>query len=102
MLRGLRAPLFTVLFATFTLTAGTSFADEACKLAKGDSRVAKACADGGVKKAKAEMKEMVKEGKAKGVKVDCDDCHKDDSHYDQLTAEGKEKFKKLLAAIDKK
>jgi hypothetical protein len=103
MLRRLRAPLFTVVFATLTATAGTSFADDACKLAtKGDSRVAKACADGGVKKAKAEMKEMVKEGKAKGVKLDCDDCHKDDTHYDQLTGEAKDKFKKLLAALDKK
>jgi hypothetical protein len=102
MFRGLRAALLTVLFATLTATAGTAFADNDCKLAKGDSRVAKACAKGGVKEAKAEMKAMVKEGKAGGVKVDCDDCHKDDTHYDQLTAEGKEKFKKLLAAIEKK
>jgi hypothetical protein len=105
MLRGLRSTLLSsILMAAVVSVAGTSYAaDEPCKLAtKGDSRVAKACAEGGIKKAKAEMKEMVKQGKAAGVKMDCDDCHKDDVHYDQLTAEGKDKFKKLLAALDKK
>src|SRR6478672_5043008 len=105
MLRGLRPTLLSVLMAMATTVsvAGTSYADDACKLAtKGDSRVAKACADGGIKKAKAEMKDMVKQAKANGVKMDCDDCHKDDVHYDQLTAEGKDKFKKLVAALDKK
>ena len=102
MFRGLRPMLFAALAATLMALSGTSFADD-CKLAvKGDSRVAKACAAGGIKAAKAEMKEMIKLAKAGGVKMDCDDCHKDDTHYDQLTAEGKDKFKKLLAAIDKK
>jgi hypothetical protein len=73
-----------------------------CALATGDSRVARACAKGGIKQAKAEMKEMVKEAKAAGVKMECDDCHKDDSHYDQLTADAKDKLKKLLAAIDRR
>jgi hypothetical protein len=104
MLRGLRATLLTGVLASVAL-AGTSFAEDSapCKLAtKGDTRVAKACTDGGIKKAKAVMKEMLKEGKTAGVKMDCDDCHKDDTHYDQLTAEAKDKFKKLVAALDKK
>jgi hypothetical protein len=103
MFRGLRPTLLTVLLTALVSVSGTSFADDACKLAtKGDSRVAKACASGGVKAAKAEMKEMLKQGKSAGVKMDCDDCHKDDTHYDQLTTEGKDKFKKLLAALEKK
>jgi hypothetical protein len=104
MFRGLRPTFLTVLLAGLVSVSSTSFADDpACKLAtKGDSRVAKACASGGVKAAKAEMKEMLKQGKSAGVKMDCDDCHKDDTHYDQLTNEAKDKFKKLLAALEKK
>lgn len=73
-----------------------------CKLAtKAESDVGKACAEGGVKKAKGVMKDMVKRAKAAGTKFDCDDCHKEDD-FSQLTADGAEKFKKLLAAIAKK
>jgi hypothetical protein len=82
---------------------GSSFAqDGKCKVATtGDSPVAKACKDGGIKAAKATMKDMVKKAKAAGVKMDCDDCHKDDTSY-ELTADGKDKFKKMMAAVEKK
>ena len=100
MSRALRA-MFLSAVLSFSSLASQALADD-CKLAKGDTRVAKACAEGGVKKAKEEMKAMVKLAKGAGVKMECDDCHKDDQHYDQLTSEGKEKFKKLLAALEKK
>lgn len=68
---------------------------EPCKIAtKGSSAVARACAEGGIPKAKAIMKAMVKQGRAAGVSYECDDCHNDDGG---LTADVKEKFSKLLA-----
>lgn len=45
------------------------------------------------------MKTMVKEGKAVGMKLNCDDCHKDDEDYAQLAKDAHQKLDKLLAAI---
>ncbi len=91
------------------LVGSTAFArpgraeGEKCKRATGqDGVIDKACAEGGIKKAKQVMKELVKAAKANGVKFDCDDCHKDDAKYDILADDAKEKFKKLLAAAQKK
>jgi hypothetical protein len=79
-------------------TAGYTGPD-ACKLAvKGTSPVAQACRDGGVKAAKATMKELVAKAKANGQKFRCDDCHKDPQDNTKLAADAPEKFKKLLAA----
>jgi len=69
-----------------------------CTIAtKGDSPVAKACAEGGIPKAKTAMKDLAKRARANGTKLQCDDCHKDDVKY-ELTADARDKFKKLLAA----
>jgi hypothetical protein len=77
---------------------GYSGADP-CQLAtKGDSPVAKACREGGIKSAKAAMKELVKGGRAAGVRYQCDDCHLNDADYAQLTKGAEDKFAKLLAA----
>ena len=79
-------------------TAGYTGPD-ACKLAvKGSSPVAQACRDGGVKAAKATMKELVNKAKANGQKFRCDDCHKDPQDNTKLAADAHERFKKLLAA----
>jgi hypothetical protein len=70
-----------------------------CKLAiKGDSPVAKACREGGVKQAKAVMKDLVKRAKDSGAKFRCDDCHKDPQDFTKLAADAKTRFKELLAA----
>jgi hypothetical protein len=79
-------------------TAGYTGPDP-CKLAvKGDSPVAQACRDGGVKAAKATMKELVAKAKANGQKFKCDECHKDPQDNTKLTADARDRFKKLLAA----
>jgi hypothetical protein len=73
---------------------------DACKHAvKGDSPVAKACAEGGVKQAKTVMKDLVKQAKASGTTFRCDDCHADTNDFAKLAADAPEKFKKLLAAV---
>ena len=67
---------------------------------KGDNQVVKACAAGGLKRAKATMKAMQKAAKEKGLKHECDDCHKDESAGDwTITKDGEEKFKKMLAVL---
>jgi hypothetical protein len=79
-------------------TAGYTGPDP-CKLAvKGNSPVAQACRDGGVKAAKATMKDLVAKAKANGVKFRCDDCHKDPQDNSKLAADTPEKFKRLIAA----
>jgi RNA polymerase sigma factor (sigma-70 family) len=76
-------------------------ADGKCHLAvKGDSEVAIACREGGVKKAKATMKTLVKLGKARGLKFECDGCHRDGEAGNWTLQDGaRESFKKLLAAV---
>src|SRR5438034_747551 len=86
---------------TMGLFAATSRAadDNKCTIAvKDDNAVVKACNDGGIKRAKAAMKSMQKLGKEKGVKFECDDCHKDESAGNwTLNKDAQDKFKKLLA-----
>ena len=77
-----------------------AIADEPCRIAKGSSPVAKACAEGGIARAKQVMKEMIKQGRAAGVKLECDECHKEPARYDVLTADARDKFKKLQQAIE--
>jgi hypothetical protein len=81
---------------------GSAEAQSGCKVAKGDSVIAKACAEGGLLKAKQTMRAMVKQGRAAGTKFDCADCHADEDHHEKLTADAKEKFAKLLAVVQKK
>jgi hypothetical protein len=69
-----------------------------CKLARGDSPVARACNQGGIRAAKTAMKDLVKAAKSKGLRLECDECHKSDEDFSQLTDSAKDKFKQLLAA----
>jgi hypothetical protein len=104
MVRILRGML--VLFAAGSIVAmaarEAAAVDKPCTIAtKGDSPVAKACASEGLVGAKRAMRDLVKAGKKAGTKFECDDCHKNDVGYD-LTAEARDKFKKLLAAVEGK
>ncbi len=76
-----------------------------CKLAtKGDSVVAKACHEGGISKAKAVMKDLVSQAKKKsGKALECKTCHDgiEDSRYDLLTKDARDRFKEMLAAVEK-
>ena len=63
----------------------------------GTGIIDQACARGGIKEAKVVMKDMVKKAKKQGMKIDCDNCHKDDSDWSQLAPDAKDRFKELLA-----
>ena len=98
------ALLAGVLAVTWlTITPGTARAADAnkCTIAtKDDNPVVQACKDGGIKKAKATMKNMQKSAKEKGMKVECDDCHKDESAGNWTLNKGAEdKFKKMLDLV---
>jgi hypothetical protein len=74
-----------------------------CTMAtKGDSPVAKACREGGIKAAKVSMKELLKSARANGVKYQCDDCHINDTDYAQLGKGAEDKFARLVAAANRK
>jgi hypothetical protein len=102
MSRLVRGVLVAGLLGGALAVAAPGFAADGapCTIAKdSDSAVGKACKEGGIPAAKKAMKDMVKKAKAGGVKFDCDDCHSDDTAY-KLTDDSKEKFKKMLAAIE--
>ena len=84
--------------AVVALPALSARADEACKLAKAGSPMAKPCAEGGIKKAKEAMKNLVREGRKAGVKMECDECHKDPARYDVLADDARAKLEKLMKA----
>src|SRR5262245_40960814 len=98
MLRAALAAAFcSALFIGTAVRTGR--ADGECKVAKDEkTEVGKACKEGGIKRAKAVMKAMVKTAKKNGQKFECDTCHKDEEQW-ELTAEGKDKFKELLKAV---
>jgi hypothetical protein len=74
-----------------------------CTMAtKGDSPVARACRENGVKGAKVAMKEMLKVARSNGVRFQCDDCHINDTDYAQLGQGAEDKFARLLAATTRK
>ena len=94
--------LVLVAVGLVTTTGGEVAAEQPCNIAtKGDSPVAKACAEGGLVSAKRAMRDLVKKGKAAGAKFECDDCHKNDTGYD-LTPQARDNFKRLMAAVDGK
>ena len=99
MSRLFTSALFAGLLCVTTLTATGQAADDKnkCTIAvKGDNPVTKACKEGGIKRAKATMKAMQKAAKDKGMKVECDDCHKDEAGGDwTLNKDAEEKFKKM-------
>jgi hypothetical protein len=77
--------------------------NEPCRRAiKGDSPVALACREGGVRGAKATMKELVKEARGAGLKLACDDCHIDSTDFSRLNAEAPDKFRNLLATVGRR
>jgi hypothetical protein len=87
----------TICVAALT-RADNAFAGGKCTIAvKGDSPTAKACAKGGRDAAKKVMKEMVTAAGAKGVKFQCDSCHKDMETY-ELGKNAVDDYKKLQAA----
>jgi hypothetical protein len=97
MVRKLIATLVIGGFAAFSAGA-VSAAGNDCTIAKATDTnpVAKACAAGGIKAAKTEMKKMVAKAKKGGMKVECDSCHKNEEDW-KLTADGEKLFKDLMA-----
>jgi hypothetical protein len=102
MNRTYRTSLLALALGTASIIAGGAWAADRCTIAtKGDSPVAKACAQGGLVEAKRAMRDLVKTGKRAGARYECDDCHKNDTGYD-LTPAARDNFKKLLAAVEAK
>jgi hypothetical protein len=96
---GLLGALSLGLVAT-TFPVNTSRADDnKCTIAvKGDNEIVKACTAGGIKRAKIAMKSMQKIAKDKGMKVECDSCHKNETDW-KLTDNGEKDFKKMLELV---
>ena len=90
--------LLGAVVAALSLADVAARADEACKLAKGNSPMAKPCAEGGIKKAKEAMKNLVREARKSGVKLECDECHKDPAKYEVLADDALAKLDKLIKA----
>jgi hypothetical protein len=87
--------LFAVAFVC-ALAAPVAAAENDCTIAKDPSTTAgKACKEGGIKEAKKVMKAMTKDAKKKGMKVDCDSCHKDETKW-TLTDDAKKKFDEMV------
>ena len=98
MLRLFCSSLLAGLLTLTVYTATSQAGDNDCTIAKKpDNAVGKACAEGGIKKAKSVMKAMQKKGKEGGLKFECDECHKDESAGNWGLKDGAEKkFKELL------
>lgn len=97
----LKTVLGTLLAGTLAVAlASPVFADDNdCTIAKDPSTAAgKACKEGGIKAAKKLMKDQTKQAKKKGMKVDCDTCHKDETKW-TLTDEAKKRYEELTKLI---
>ncbi len=97
----LKTVLGTLLAGSLAVAlASPVFADDNdCTIAKDPSTVAgKACKEGGIKAAKKLMKDQTKQAKKKGMKVDCDTCHKDETKW-TLTDEAKKRYEELAKLI---
>ena len=94
------AVLFFLTAALVTASARGGGAEKCTIATKPETEVGKACATGGRAAAKKDMKEMVKVAKANGQKFTCEGCHKDLDNY-ELTKNGQDDFKKLVAAQKK-
>lgn len=94
----LRLLLVAAPFAVAALTPGAAPAADAepCTIAvKGDNPVVKACAEGGIPKAKRAMKELVRTARARGTKMECTDCHVAIDEW-KLKDGATDRFRKLL------
>jgi hypothetical protein len=69
-----------------------------CHFAHVDSPVGKACLQGGLRLAKREMKAMIKIAKDRGMKFDCDSCHKNEEDW-KLNGEARTLFARVLETI---
>lgn len=88
--------LLSVAALSLGVAGSAVAAENDCKIAvKGDNQVVAGCKAGGIKRAKAVMKAMTKLAKEKGMKVDCDSCHKNEENW-ELTKDGGDQFKKML------
>jgi len=89
---------------TFVLLASSrgDASPEPCRVAKGDSPVARACAEGGIPRARESMRQLVKQARAAGTRFQCDDCHSNEDRYEQLAPDAKQNFAKLLAVATKR
>lgn len=68
-----------------------------CQMAlAGESPVAKACSEGGRRKAIEMMTLFVKRAKAEGIIFVCADCHADEDDFSKLTSRAEAEFRKLL------
>jgi len=68
-----------------------------CKMAlTGTSPVAKACSDGGIRKAVDLMQLFVKRAKKEGFVFICADCHPDEDDFSKLAADADSRFRELL------
>ncbi len=68
-----------------------------CKMAlTGESPVAKACSDRGLRGAMELMQTFVKRAKAEGFTFVCTDCHAEEDDYSRLTPIADTEFRKLL------
>jgi hypothetical protein len=63
---------------------------------RGESPVAKACSQGGLKKANDLMNLFVKRAAAEGIKFLCLDCHPDEDDFSKLAPSADLEFRKLL------
>ena len=100
LLGALMAGLFSITLATATSRAADEDKNKCTIATKDDNDIVKACQAGGIKRAKVAMKAMQKLAKGKGMKVECDDCHKDESAGNWTLNKGAEdKFKKMLDLV---
>jgi hypothetical protein len=68
-----------------------------CRMAlTGESPVAKACSEGGVRQAIDLMQLFVKRARALGMNYECFDCHADEDDRTKLTPRAETEFRKLL------
>ena len=102
MSRSFKIVMFVSLAAGLLLPRLAAQAQGGCRVARGDSPVARACQEGGLIAAKQTMRKLVREGKSNGTHFECADCHPDDDAYDRLNADARDKFNRLLAAARRK
>lgn len=69
-----------------------------CKVATGDSLVARACRSAGVPAARAKMRELVMAAKTNGHGFACEDCHEKDKEKDALLPGAAQRFRDLVKA----
>ena len=79
-----------------SITRASADEVERCTIAvQGDSPVAKACQEGGLRMAKRKMKELVRTAREKGMSNDCNDCHEGGDSW-TLTKGAMDRFRRLL------